>query len=118
MKLLKRPFFLSIALVFFLAPLAYAGYEYSVEQEHPGGDVTPIQAYQMVQKDPQHTFLVDVRTRAEYQFVGHAKGAYNIPLMFLTLEAGEKGYKLTPNPDFVKDLLARFNPKTDTLIFY
>ncbi len=118
MKLLKRPFFLSIAMVFFLAQLAYAGYEYSVEKEHPGGDVTPIQAYQMVQKDPQHTFLVDVRTRAEYQFVGHAVGAYNIPFMFLTNGVGKKGYNLAPNPDFVKDLLARFNPKTDTLIFY
>ena len=118
MRNFKKAFLLSVALVFFLAPLAYAGYEYTVEREHKGGDVTPLEAYRMVQKDPQHTFLVDVRTRAEYQFVGHADGAYNIPFMFLTIEVGKKGYNLAPNPNFVKDLLARFNPKTDTLIFY
>jgi uncharacterized protein YmfQ (DUF2313 family) len=117
-KQAKRIIYLSISLVFFIASLAYAGYEYKVENEHPGGDVTPIEAYGMVQKNPQHTFLVDVRTRAEYQFVGHAEGACNIPFMFFTNEGGEKGYKLVPNPDFGKDLLARFNPATDTLIFY
>ena len=118
MRTFKKAFFLSVALVFFLAPLTYAGYEYTVEREHKGGDVTPLEAYRMVQKDPQRTFLVDVRTRAEYQFVGHADGACNIPFMFLTNGVGEKGYKLVPNPNFVKDLLARFHPKTDTLIFY
>jgi hypothetical protein len=118
MKQAKRALFLSIALVFITSSLALAGFEYKPEHEHQGGDVTPIEAYQMVQKDPQHTFLVDVRTRAEYQFVGHAVGAYNVPFMFLTNDVGKKGYNLAPNPDFVKDLLARFNPDTDTLIFY
>ena len=41
---------------------------------HPGGSVTPIQAYQILQQDPEHTFLVDVRTRYEYQDVGHPTG--------------------------------------------
>ena len=118
MKQAKKIIYLSIFLVFLIASLAYAGYEYSVEEEHLGGDVTPVDAYRMVQKDPQHTFLVDVRTRAEYQFVGHAEGACNIPFKFFTNGVSKKGYKLVENPDFNKDLLSRFNPQTDTLIFY
>ena len=118
MKQTKRIIYLSICLVFFLASFAYAGFEYKVSKEHPGGDVTPVEAYQMAQKDPQHTYIIDVRTRPEYEFVGHAEGAYNIPIMFFSNEAGEKGYNLVPNPDFGKDLLARFNPETDTLLFY
>jgi rhodanese-related sulfurtransferase len=70
----------------------------------------------MVQKDPGHVFLVDCRTRAEYQYVGHPDGAYNIPLRFLTAKIGKKGYAEQTNPNFGEDLLARFNPKTDTLI--
>jgi rhodanese-related sulfurtransferase len=70
----------------------------------------------MAQKDPAHTFIVDCRTRAEYQYVGHPEGAYNIPLRFLSTKVGEKGYLEVDNPNFGKDLLARFNPETDTLI--
>jgi len=98
------------------APAAYSGYTYKAEKEHLGGDVTPSQAYEMVKKDPRHVFLVDCRTRAEYQFVGHPEGAYNVPVRFLTNKVGEKGYLEESNPNFGKDLLARFNPKTDTLI--
>lgn len=118
MRQARKIVYVTISLVFFLASFAYAGYEYKVSKEHPGGDVTPIEAYNMVQKDPQHVFLVDVRTRAEYQFVGHADGAFHIPLLFMTNDGGEKGYKLVPNPDFNVELQARFDPKTDTLIFY
>jgi len=34
-----------------------------------------------------------------------------------TIKVGKKGYEMAVNPDFGKDLLARFNPKTDTLLF-
>jgi rhodanese-related sulfurtransferase len=59
---------------------------------------------------------VDCRTRAEYQYVGHPEGAYNIPIRFLSATVGKKGYIETDNPDFGKALLDRFNPETDTLI--
>lgn len=95
-----------------------AEYVYQVNKAHLGGDVTPLEAYKMLQKNPQHTFLVDCRTRAEYQLVGHPVGAYNIPSRFLTTKLGEKGYLEADNPDFGKDLLARFNPETDTLIVF
>lgn len=102
--------------LFVSAPAAYSGYAYKSEKEHLGGDVTPSEAFEMVKKDPQHVFLVDCRTRAEYQFVGHPEGAYNVPVRYLTTKVGEKGYLEESNPNFGKDLLARFNPKTDTLI--
>jgi rhodanese-related sulfurtransferase len=97
---------------------AAAGYEYKANKAHLGGDITPVEAYRMVQKDPQHTFLVDCRTRAEYQFVGHPVGAYNIPVRFLSDKVGEKGYLEVDNPHFGKGLLAQFNPETDTLIIF
>ena len=95
---------------------ALSGYAYEANKPHLGGDVTPVEAYEMQKKNPEHTFLVDCRTRAEYQFVGHPEGAYNIPIRFLSTKVGKKGYVEVDNPDFGKDLLARFNPQTDTLI--
>ncbi len=109
--------FLIIAVILFVASLAYAGgYNYTSNKDHLGGDVDPAHAYKMVQKDPDHTFIVDCRTRAEYQYVGHIDNSYNIPLRFLTTKVGKKGYTEISNPNFGKDLLGRFNPKTDTLI--
>jgi len=90
--------------------------KYPIKGEHPGGDITPRQAYEMMQKDPDHTFLVDVRTRYEYQDIGHPINAYNIPFLFYTTKVGKKGYEKTLNTNFAKDLLERFNPETDTLL--
>ena len=118
MKYMKRTISLSLALVFVFAFSAFAEYKYKVNKDHIGGDITPVEAYQMINKDPEHTFLIDCRTRAEYQFVGHAKGAHNIPIRFLSTEVGKKGYIQVSNPNFGKDLITRFNPKSDTLIFY
>ena len=117
MKHVKKTLVLSIALVFVLSGLAFAGFAYKAKKAHIGGDVIPSQVFEMIEKDPDHTFLIDTRTRAEYQLIGHPKGAFNIPLKFWTGKFGEKEYEMTANPDFGKDLLARFNPKTDTLLF-
>jgi rhodanese-related sulfurtransferase len=115
--MIRKSVFLSVAILFLVSTgPALAGYAYTANKEHLGGDVSPEQAFEMMKKDPDHTFLVDCRTRAEYQFVGHPVGAYNIPLRFLSDEAGEKGYVEVANPDFGKELLARFNPESDTLI--
>lgn len=118
MKSVRSSFLLTVILFSLLASICYAGFEYKAFREHKGGDITPVEAYRMVRKNPKNTFLVDVRTRAEYQFVGHAEGAYNIPFMFLSNNAGDRGYNLNPNPDFCKELLALFNPETDTLLLY
>ena len=96
-------------------------YHYKAELNHEGRDVTPAQAYEMVLADPEHTFIIDARTPAEYAFIGHPTGSYNIPLKFSTNEIEEKERHLTPkmtaNNNFGKDLLAKFNTSTDTLIF-
>lgn len=118
MKLIRKAFLLSMPLVFVFASSVLAGgYQYKVSSPHLGGDVTPTEAYEMLKKDPDHTFLIDCRTRPEYQLIGHPEGAYLIPLKFWSGKLGEKKYGRADNPNFGKDLLARFNPKTDTLIF-
>lgn len=117
MKHMKKVLVVAVAMVFVVTSLALAGFKYKVKTPHKGGNVTPTEAYEMVKKDPAHAFLVDCRTRAEYQLIGHPEGAYNIPLKFWTGKMGEKEYATATNPNFGKDLLARFNPKTDTLLF-
>ena len=40
--------------------------------------LTPIQAWQMIQEKPQ-TVMIDVRSSMEFLFIGHPKGAINVP---------------------------------------
>ncbi len=93
-------------------------------------DIDSLQAYDLLKKDPGHTFLIDVRTRAEYQFAGHPVMAYNIPWRFLTATfavQGDRihrgrpvavtGYQLGPgpNPRFMAVVRSLFKP-TDRLL--
>jgi len=117
MKKVHKILVLTIVMMFVFSSLAFAQQKvYPIKGDHKGGDVTPVKAYKMLKDDPEHTFIVDVRTRIEYQDIGHPNGAYNIPWKFYTTQTGKKGYKKTSNKNFSKDLLARFNPKTDTLL--
>jgi rhodanese-related sulfurtransferase len=101
--------------------------------------INSLQAYDLLQKDPSHTFLIDVRTRAEYQFNGHPTMAYNVPWRFFTTNFAVKGarrggqgregendkgrrkvvtgYQLSPrpNPRFVAVIRSLFKP-TDRLL--
>ena len=99
-----------------VAPALEQG-KYPVKGTHPGASVTPIQAYKILQQDPEHTFLVDVRTRYEYQDVGHPTGAYNLPLKFYTTEISRRGYRTVLNKNFIAELKTLFNPETDTILF-
>jgi rhodanese-related sulfurtransferase len=58
------------------------------------------------------TYLVDVRSVAEYVLVGHPVMAYNVPFSFWS----ETEVTFVPNNEFVRDLQARFKPE-DVLIF-
>jgi len=84
---------------------------------HVGKEATPLEAYDLIQKDAGRMFIVDVRTQAEYQFVGHPVGAVLVPFQFMGPKFTGKEYEMVENTNFTKDILARFNPKTDTLFF-
>jgi rhodanese-related sulfurtransferase len=90
---------------------------YPVKREHGGFDVKPKDAYHMISKNPENFYIVDVRTRYEYQDIGHPQGAYNIPLLFYTTEVTAKGYKKSFNNNFCRDLKKRFNAENDSLLF-
>lgn len=69
------------------------------------------QAYNMVMASPSNTFIIDVRTRAEYEFVGHPdlpNGVPNIPLIFYD--------QWRPNENFVADVEERFSKENTLLI--
>lgn len=81
--------------------------------------ILSIEALDMLNTVPD-TYLLDVRTRAEYQFVGHPVGAYLIPYMFLTDELvkrdGAYEYRYNRrNKQFVEQVGKLFK-KTDNLL--
>jgi rhodanese-related sulfurtransferase len=73
-------------------------------------NVDPTKAFDLL-KSP-NTYLVDVRSVAEYVFIGHPLKAVNIPLMFWN----ETEQKMAANGNFSADLSARFKAD-DVLIF-
>jgi len=75
----------------------------------PGSDIPLATAAALVGKPGVH--LVDVRTEAEFAFVGHPVGAVNVPL----LRFDSKTYGMAPNPKFLEEIRARF-PADDTLL--
>ena len=81
--------------------------------------ILSIDAYDMLNTIPD-TFLIDVRTRAEYQFVGHPYKAYLFPYMFFTnsfAKVDEKyEYQLSQkNKAFLEEINKVFK-KTDNLL--
>ncbi len=96
-------------------------YCYTPKLNHDGKDITPSSAYEMAMSDPDHTFIIDVRTRPEYEFLGHPVGSYNLPYLLwtgqLVDDSGKLKYSLAKNDDFSQALLNRFDPDADTLIF-
>jgi len=113
-EFMDRKFFLGvIALIGFL--LLTSGYAHAQDQKK----ILSIEAYDMQNTVPD-TYLVDIRTRAEYQFVGHPIGAYLFPYMFMTKEliGIDEGYEYrfnVKNKDFVQEISKVFK-KTDNLL--
>lgn len=66
-------------------------------------DLTPEEAYNFLVQN-EKAVIVDVRSQAEYAFVGHPPRAYNLPMMFW--DSGSYSFK--PNPNFKKELGATF----------
>jgi len=81
--------------------------------------ILSIEAQDMLNTVPD-TYLLDVRTRAEYQFVGHPVGAYLFPYMFYTnmlvKKDGVYSYNFGQrNKHFVEEIAKLFK-KTDNLL--
>lgn len=81
--------------------------------------ILSIEAFDMLNTVPD-TYLIDVRTRPEYQLVGHPEKAYLFPYMFWSntfVKGDEKsGYQLGPkNKAFVEQISKVFK-KTDNLL--
>ena len=62
------------------------------------GALLPTEAYELMQKEPGAK-LIDVRTRAEWDFVGRVPGS--VPIEWQTYPASQ------PNPTFLDDLMAQ-----------
>jgi rhodanese-related sulfurtransferase len=81
--------------------------------------ILSIEAYDMLNTVPD-TYLIDVRTRAEYQLVGHPLKAYLFPYMFLTFslakENGAYAYQLSPKNKAFMDEIGKVFKKTDNLL--
>src|SRR3982751_2739213 len=69
--------------------------------------IEPDEAAKLVEEG--WTYL-DVRSVAEFN-EGHAPGAYNIPLLDF-----EQGRGLTPNPNFLLEVLAAFEPEQPLVV--
>ena len=89
-----------------LVPLTQAADSSTVPEKKQttlGLYVTAKEAFEMWHKTPETVNILDCRTPEEYNFVGHATMAVNIPSKFMTYEfdAEKKHYKMKDNPDFV-----------------
>jgi rhodanese-related sulfurtransferase len=81
--------------------------------------ILSIEAYDMLNTVPD-TFLIDVRTQPEYQFVGHPFKAYLYPYQFFTNQfskgAEKPGYLLSPKSKNFVDQIGKAFRKTDNLL--
>ena len=78
-----------------------------------------LEAYDMLSTVPD-TYLIDVRTRAEYQLVGHPINAYLFPYMFMSTRLKKNSETYTyginvKNRAFVAEIAKVFK-KTDNLL--
>lgn len=101
----------------FLSVMAFL--QIPAESQEPK-DILSIEAYDMLNTVPD-TYLIDVRTRAEYQFIGHAPMAHLFPLYFMSDQLVQKDeqweYQLTNNNKaFVEEISKKFQKDNNLLI--
>jgi rhodanese-related sulfurtransferase len=83
-------------------------------------DILSIEAYDMLNTVP-NTYLIDVRTKTEYQFIGHPPMAYLFPYFFLTNKLAKKGeswiYQFNDkNKSFMEEISKKFQKTNNLLI--
>ena len=97
MKILKHGIISTIFLFVFFS-LTYAGIELQ--------GIDSMESYKMVMDTPSNTFIIDVRTKAEYEFVGHPdlpNGVPNIPYKFYPSWEINKNFVKTVEEHYKKD---------------
>jgi rhodanese-related sulfurtransferase len=81
--------------------------------------ILSIEAFDMLNAVPD-TYLIDVRTRAEYQFVGHPYKAHLFPYVFFTTSfaQGEEqsGYQMSAKNKAFAEEISKVFKKTDNLL--
>ena len=81
--------------------------------------ILSIEAYDMLNTVPD-TYLIDVRTREEYQFVGHPQRGYLFPYMFMTStfakENSTYGYQFSPKNKAFLEEIGKVFKKTDNIL--
>lgn len=97
---MKKTVFIAFTLIFFSCLV----FSQNIEE------ISLQKGFQMLENSS--TYLVDVRSIAEYVFVGHPDMAHNIPLKFWS----ENKQKMETNANFLQDLQSRFKNE-DILIF-
>ncbi len=119
-----------IFLIMLAGLLLWPAFALAAKKTQQAQTVSVLEAAQMLAAEPKNTFLVDVRTRAEYALQGHPPRAYNVPWRLGTSDfqvkggpyAGGKapmtGYQLSPkpNPGFVGVVKSLFKPGDRLLV--
>ena len=80
--------------------------------------VTARDAFEMWKTNSEKVKILDVRTPEEYLYIGHPAMAWNIPISFQSYEwdVEKKHFPMKPNPDFMKQIKATFQPGDIILI--
>lgn len=80
--------------------------------------MSPPKSYDAWKADPEKVKILDVRTVAEYVFVGHPDMAPNVPLMFATRnwDPGADRYAMEPNQQFLERVQKIAKPDDIVLI--
>jgi len=80
--------------------------------------LTSKEAYEKWKTGPAKVKILDVRTQEEYLFVGHPAMAWNIPIFFQSYEwdQAKQKFPMKPNPDFMKQVRAVFQPNDTILV--
>ena len=115
-------FLLGVA-VFLLLVSGVAAKEAKIAQ-----NLSALEAFEMVEGGVAGVYLIDVRTPAEYQQIGHPVMAYSVPAMFLSDEFVEKGgmfrgkkmtktrYQYYKNPEYLNYIKKHFKADDVLLI--
>jgi rhodanese-related sulfurtransferase len=121
-RVARRILALSVIVLIVAAPLASAQVNESdlpdAKKTSLGLYLTAAEAYDKWRADSQAVKVLDVRTTEEYLFIGHAPMAWNVPLMSQAYEwdTEKQRFKMQPNPGFVTQVTALFEPQDPILV--